>query len=104
LGIANLPTNSFSFTQEPMTGKIIGLSQGVPFPGKLSAVEKVQLKDIEINQQEIDDKINEIRNEVSQVYYDLRFTREALRIAHENEALLKKICCVSSKSTKYYKS
>jgi outer membrane protein TolC len=94
LGIANLPTNSFSFTQEPMTGKIIGLSQGIPFPGKLSAVEKVQLKDIEINQQEIDDKINEIRNEVSQVYYDLRFTREALRIAHENEALLKKIADV----------
>lgn len=35
LGLTNLPVNSFSFTQEPMTGKIIGLSQAFPFPGKL---------------------------------------------------------------------
>ena len=33
LGLANLPVNSFSFTQEPMTGKIVGLSQAFPFPG-----------------------------------------------------------------------
>jgi outer membrane protein, heavy metal efflux system len=91
LGLANLPTNSFSFTQEPMTGKIIGLSQGIPFPGKLSAVEQVQSKDVEINQQEIEDKRNEIRNEVTQIYYDLRFTREAIRIAEENKNLLIKI-------------
>lgn len=99
LGLANLPTNSFSFSQEPMTGKIVGLSQAVPFPGKLGAAEKVQSKDIEINQQEIDDKINEIRNEVSQTYYDLRFTREALRIAYENKDLLNKI--VQVVRTKY---
>ncbi|MBL1215161.1 MAG: TolC family protein [Ignavibacteriae bacterium] len=91
LGLANLPTNSFSFTQEPMTGKIIGLSQGIPFPGKLGAVEQVRSKDVEINQQEIEDRSNEIRNEVTQIYYDLRFTREASRIAEENKNLLIKI-------------
>ncbi len=35
LGLMNLPVNSFSFTQEPMTGKIVGLSQMFPFPGKV---------------------------------------------------------------------
>ena len=44
LGLANLPTNSFSFTQEPMTGKIVGLSQAVPFPGKLGAVAEAVKK------------------------------------------------------------
>ncbi|MCF8414242.1 MAG: hypothetical protein K9G44_12550, partial [Melioribacteraceae bacterium] len=40
-GIANLPINSFSFSQEPMTGKFLALSQGIPFPGKLESSEKV---------------------------------------------------------------
>ena len=35
LGLMNLPVNTFSFTQEPMTGKIIGLSQMFPFPGEI---------------------------------------------------------------------
>ena len=91
LGLANLPTNSFSFTQEPMTGKIVGLSQAVPFPGKLNAAGDVQEKDVEIIEQEILDKRNEIINNVSKTYYDLRFTREALRIARQSKDLLNQI-------------
>ncbi|MGK9368363.1 TolC family protein [Melioribacter sp. Ez-97] len=90
-GAMNLPVNSFKFTQEPMTSKIIGLSQAVPFPGKLSAAEKAQAKDVEINQQEIDDAVNEIINEVKKYYYDLRFYREAIRIADKSKNLLDKI-------------
>lgn len=91
LGLANLPTNSFSFTQEPMTGKIIGLSQAVPFPGKLNAAEKVLSKDAEINQQEIDDARNEIANEVTKLYYDLTYSREAIRIAEKSKKNLEQI-------------
>ena len=91
LGLANLPTNSFSFTQEPMTGKIVGLSQAVPFPGKLNAAGEVQEKDAEIIEQEILDKRNEIINNVTRTYYDLRFTREAIRIARQSKDLLNQI-------------
>ncbi|MEJ2507822.1 MAG: hypothetical protein P8Y81_16290, partial [Ignavibacteriaceae bacterium] len=35
LGLMNLPTNTFSFNQEPMTQKVVGLQQTIPFPGKL---------------------------------------------------------------------
>ena len=38
LGLRNLPTNSFSFNQDPMTQTAIGLRQTIPFPGKLSAI------------------------------------------------------------------
>ncbi len=99
LGLMNLPTNSFSFTQEPMTGKIVGLSQAFPFPGKLSAAEKVQSKDVDINQQEIDDAKNEIANDVRKAYYDLRFSREALSVAYKSQTLLKQIADVVK--TKY---
>lgn len=91
LGLANLPTNSFSFTQEPMTGKIIGLSQAVPFPGKLGTAEKVLNKDTEITQQEIDDAKNEITNDIRKLYYDLSFTREAIRIAEQSKRNLEQI-------------
>jgi cobalt-zinc-cadmium efflux system outer membrane protein len=91
LGLANLPTNTFSFTQEPMTGKIIGLSQAVPFPGKLSAVENVASKDVDIVQQEIDDARNEIVKYVSQNYYELIYVRKAIDVANENLKLLNEI-------------
>ena len=61
LGFANLPVNSFSFTQEPMTGKIVGLSQAFPFPGKLSGQADLNSKDVDIVEQEILDSKNDIR-------------------------------------------
>jgi cobalt-zinc-cadmium efflux system outer membrane protein len=94
LGLANLPTNTFSFTQEPMTGKIIGLSQAVPFPGKLSAVADVASKDVEIVEQEIVDARNEIIKNISQNYYELIYARKAVDVANENLKLLNEIAKV----------
>jgi outer membrane protein TolC len=94
LGLANLPTNSFSFTQEPMTGKIVGLSQAIPFPGKLSSMADVSEKDAEIVNQEINDARNEIVKNVSQNYYELIFVRKAVEVANENLKLLNEIAKV----------
>lgn len=88
LGLANLPTNSFSFTQEPMTGKIIGLSQAFPFPGKLNAISKVSEKDAEIVTKEIADAENEIKNNISQNYWELGFIRKAIQVSDESKRLL----------------
>ena len=88
LGLANLPVNSFSFTQEPMTGKIVGLSQGIPFPGKLGAAADVASKDVEIVKQEYDDAKNEIIKNVSQSYYELSYIRKAISIKKESKKLL----------------
>jgi cobalt-zinc-cadmium efflux system outer membrane protein len=91
LGLANLPTNSFSFTQEPMTGKIIGLSQAIPFPGKLGSTADVSEKGAEIVKQEINDAKNEIVKNISQNYYELIFVRKAIDVADENLKLLSEI-------------
>ena len=94
LGLTNLPTNSFSFTQEPMTGKVIGLSQAFPFPGKLGAAEDVLNKDVEIVQKEIDDAKNEIVKNVKQSYYELLLAKDELRIADDNKKLLEEVAKV----------
>ncbi len=99
LGLMNLPVNSFSFTQEPMTGKIIGLSQMFPFPGKLSAISDAASIDTSIVQQEIDDVVNEIRKMIRTKYFKLSYVRKALLYSEESKKLLEEIADVVS--TKY---
>jgi outer membrane protein, heavy metal efflux system len=96
LGLMNLPTNSFSFNQEPMTQKVIGLQQTIPFPGKLSAMEDVSAIDTSIIDKEIQDAANEIRKDVSEKYYSLSFFRKNIMYAKENKNLLAKISDVVS--------
>ncbi len=43
-GVSNLPVPSFSFNKEPMTEKMIGLSQELPFPGKLKTMAELDKK------------------------------------------------------------
>ncbi len=99
LGLMNLPVNSFSFTQEPMTGKIVGLSQMFPFPGKLSAISEAASVDTSIVRQEINDAVNEIRKMVSTKYFKLSYLRRALLYSEESKKLLEEIADVVS--TKY---
>lgn len=91
LGFANLPVNSFSFTQEPMTGKIVGLSQAFPFPGKLSEQADVNRKDVDIIEQEILDAKNEIKKNVIKSYDELLYIRQAIDIANGSKDLLNNI-------------
>jgi cobalt-zinc-cadmium efflux system outer membrane protein len=91
LGFANLPVNSFSFTQEPMTGKIIGLSQAFPFPGKLNEQADVNRKDVDIVEQEILDANNEIKKNVIESYDELLYIRKAISIANSSKDLLNNI-------------
>ncbi len=91
LGLVNMPTNSFSFTQEPMTGKTIGITQAFPFPGGLGAKSDVLAMDTLIVKEEIEDYKNEIRKNVSNFYYDLQLVREEKVLAKESEKLLEQI-------------
>lgn len=91
LGLVNMPTNSFSFTQEPMTGKIIGLTQAFPFPGGLGTASDVKAMDTLIVAQEIEDFKNEIRKSISTLYFDLRLVREEIVFSNESMSLLKQI-------------
>jgi outer membrane protein TolC len=91
LGLMNLPTNSFSFTQEPMTGKVVGLSQAFPFPGKLSEQADVNKKDADIVEQEILDAKNEIRKNVTRSYNELLYISKTIDITETSKDLLNNI-------------
>jgi len=98
-GLMNLPVNSFSFSQEPMTGKLVGLMQVFPFPGKLSlATDMAEYAAAAVKYQQ-----EEIRNRIIQMvknlYYDLYAVDRALEIIEKNKELLKLLIQVTE--TKY---
>jgi outer membrane protein TolC len=90
-GFMNLPVNSFSLDQEPMTGIGVGLSQSFPFPGKLSAQAEVNYKDVDIIQQEINDAKNEIKKNVIKSYNELLFFRKSISLTERSRVLLDNI-------------
>ena len=99
LGLVNIPTNSFSFDQDPMTQKIVGVRQTFPFPGKLGAIEDASAIDTLIIDQEIRDAENEIRKNVSKQYYELSYLKRSIELSKGSKLLLQDIAKVVS--TKY---
>ena len=91
LGLMNMPVGSFSFSEEPMTLKLVGLSQEFPFPGMLGTKADVNRKDVEIVQQEYYDSRNELIKKVSQSYYELQNTRKEIELTKQQIKLMQDI-------------
>ncbi|MGB6338973.1 MAG: TolC family protein [Candidatus Aminicenantaceae bacterium] len=88
LGLLNLPVNSFTFDQEPMTGKLIGLMQMFPFPGKQGlAKEMAEFEATAVKYQQ-----EEVRNQIVQMvksaYYNLYAIDRAKETVQKNQALM----------------
>ena len=90
-GFMNLPVNSFSLDQEPMTGIGVGLSQAFPFPGKLSDQAEANIKDVDIVEQEIKDAKNEIRKNVIKSFDELLYYRKSVALTEQSKGLLNNI-------------
>ncbi|MEJ5263365.1 MAG: TolC family protein [Ignavibacterium sp.] len=91
IGVMSLPVSSFAFNEEMMTGKVIGLSQEFPFPGKLSTIKNSREKDVEIVKLELAEKQNEIEKQITQLYYDLINIRKELELTEKSKKLLEDI-------------
>ncbi|NOR13051.1 MAG: transporter [Candidatus Aminicenantes bacterium] len=98
-GLSNLPVNSFSFDQDPMTGKVIGVMQMFPFPGKLSLatdIAEFEAAAIKYQQEEIR---NQVIQMVKQTYFDLYTIDRAFETTEKNKALMEQFVHVAE--TKY---
>lgn len=91
LGVSNLPVPTFAFNREPMTEKMIGLSQQIPFPGKLKRMAEAESKEVEMIELELIDAKNQIRKELTRSYNELRFTRKSIEILENTRSLLQKM-------------
>ncbi len=94
-----VPTNSFSFTQEPMTQKQISISQKIPFPGKLPLKGDIARKETEIVREDYVEKKNYLVMQVKEVFRNLLLINKTIDVTKENRDLLREF--VKTTETKY---
>jgi outer membrane protein TolC len=82
----NIP-QTFNVTQ---TGNsIFGLSQSLPFPGKLALKSDVASRSADMTEQAVRAKERELVSRLKQAYYDLFLSQKAIQVHHEQIDLLK---------------
>jgi cobalt-zinc-cadmium efflux system outer membrane protein len=87
-GIVNVPVPSWSFRQEDMTMKMLGLSQRLPYPGKRGLREEVAAKDAEVIEQGYRETVNRVVRDLKVAYFDLSFVIESTRLVERNKQIL----------------
>ncbi|MBI4001775.1 MAG: TolC family protein [Nitrospira defluvii] len=81
----NVP-QTFNVTQAQ--NSIFGLSQNLPFPGKLALKGDVASRSADMTEQAVRGKERELVARLKQAYYDLFLTHKAIQIHHEQVELL----------------
>ncbi|SMO89564.1 TolC family protein [Fodinibius sediminis] len=89
LNLMNIPVNSFTLDQEPMTGKQISLMQPFPFPGTLSLKGDIARSSSDITLHQHQELKNQLIKKTKQAYYDLYYIDQALTTVTDNQEVLK---------------
>jgi len=82
----NIP-QTFNVTQT--ANSIFGLSQNLPFPGKLALKGDVASRSADMTEQAVHAKERELAARLKQAYYDLFLAQKAVQIHHEQVELLR---------------
>ncbi len=97
--LMNLPTNTFVFDQEPMSGKQLAFSQPVPFPGKLGLKSDIMAVNANVAEQDLQNtELNIILN-VKQIYFNIFFLDRAIDVTKKNQNVLQNFIQIAE--TKY---
>lgn len=99
LAVLNLPTDTFSLDQENMTQIQVGLTQRLPFPGKLELREKTADLEAEAAGQQVKEARLRLRSNVKMVWWDIFYLQQAIDIVRSNQELLRST--VVSTRTRY---
>jgi cobalt-zinc-cadmium efflux system outer membrane protein len=99
LNALNLPTDTFSRSQEPMTQMQVGIAQALPFPGKLGLREEVAKFEAAAAEWDIkESRLLLIRN-VHLTWWNLFYLDRAIFIVRQNQVLLRQFVKIAE--TKY---
>lgn len=95
----NLPVNSFDTKQEAMTQIQLGISQAIPFPGKLSLKKKVAQYEPAIGLNNAFELRLKLKQQVTSVWWELYYIERSLEIIDTNLRLLRQFLKIAE--TKY---
>ena len=94
-GVINAPLRSQLFRREDMTMKMLGLSQKVPFPGKLELRQEVAAKDSESVAHAYQETVNRVIRDLKTAYFELAFVAESARLVDKNKQALEQFLKIS---------
>ncbi len=97
--IVNLPTNTFSLSQDDMTMKQFSLSQTFPYFGKRGLRSEVAQREANAIGQGYRDKRNEIVRRVREVFFELYIVDRSLEVVEKNREVLREFVKIAE--TKY---
>lgn len=96
-GVLNLPISRESGTlatppmatgADPMTMRMVGIAQTIPYPGKLSLQRRVAGREVEAAEASLDATRRRIAREVKDAYYEIEFLDRAGEILERNQTVL----------------
>jgi cobalt-zinc-cadmium efflux system outer membrane protein len=93
---SNLPIDSRSFDETPMSGVELMLTQKVPFPGKLGLAKKTTRNLAQKTKQDYQSTKNFILSELRQNYYQLYLLQKSIKITERNKLLIEDFARIAS--------
>lgn len=89
IGINSLPVDTWSFKDEDMTTKEIGISQMIPLGGKLKTKENIAYKELLIAKENLRKEKIIMLFELEKNYYELAYIRSSIKILENIKSYLK---------------
>ena len=93
--IKDLPTDTWSFSQDDMTQKMFELSQKIPFPGKRRLRSEVADSQAQADGYTYRDKVNEIRAKVIMGYWGLSLAYGSYDLTQKNKQFWEQVVQVA---------
>ncbi len=88
INLANLPLDSFSFTQEGMTQFQVGIAQALPYPGKLALRADAARQQAKAVVFDLEERRLQLAGDVKTVWWNLFYLDRALEVVARNQVLL----------------
>jgi outer membrane protein, heavy metal efflux system len=91
----DIPTDNWALNREPMTQKMLELSQKFPFPGKRRLRSEVAGEQAQADEQVYKDKVNEIRAKVVIAYWGLSLAQTNFDLTEKNKQVWEQVVQVA---------
>jgi outer membrane protein, heavy metal efflux system len=80
---------------DPMTMRMLGVSQTIPYPGKLALRTRVAEREVDVATAAVEDARLNVVRDVRTAYYELAYLDQALRLTQQNQGVLASIVRVT---------
>jgi outer membrane protein TolC len=88
IAVTNVPVRTWSFREEDMTGKEIGISQMFPYPGKRAHLVRIGLFEKEQAERDLEEMRTMLRAEIKMAYAELFSVRKQAEVVRRTQEVL----------------